>query len=60
LEADAFQWFKQHGGMTRANGMHFRATILSKGGSKDAGQLYRDFAGHDPSVDPLLEKRGLK
>ena len=60
LEADAFQWFKEHGGMTRANGMHYRETILSQGGSKDAGQLYRDFRGRDPEVGPLLEKRGLK
>jgi peptidyl-dipeptidase Dcp len=60
LEADAFQWFKEHGGMTRDNGMHYRETILSTGGSKDAGQLYRDFRGRDPEVGPLLEKRGLK
>jgi peptidyl-dipeptidase Dcp len=60
LEADAFKWFVEHGGMTRANGMHFRATILSQGGSKPADVLYRDFAGRDPSVEPLLEKRGLK
>jgi peptidyl-dipeptidase Dcp len=60
LEADAFQWFVEHGGMTRANGMHFRETILSKGGSKDPGQLYRDFRGRDPEVGPLLVKRGLK
>ncbi|MGV9012758.1 MAG: M3 family metallopeptidase [Flavobacteriales bacterium] len=60
LEADAFGWFKEHGGMTRDNGMHFRGTILSQGGSKDAGQLYRDFRGRDPEVGPLLEKRGLK
>lgn len=60
LEADAFQWFKEHGGMTRDNGMHFRETILSKGGSKDADQLYRDFRGRDAEVGPLLEKRGLK
>jgi peptidyl-dipeptidase Dcp len=40
--------------------MHYRETILSKGGSKDAGQLYRDFRGRDPEVGPLLEKRGLK
>lgn len=60
LEADAFQWFKEHGGMTRDNGMHFRETILSTGGSKDAGELYRDFRGRDAEVGPLLEKRGLK
>lgn len=60
LEADAFEWFKEHGGMTRANGMHYRETILSKGGSKDAMQLYLDFRGRAAEVGPLLEKRGLK
>lgn len=60
LEADAFQWFKEHGGMTRANGRHFAETILSTGGSKEAGELYRDFRGRDAQVGPLLEKRGLK
>ncbi|MCB9171099.1 MAG: M3 family metallopeptidase, partial [Flavobacteriales bacterium] len=60
LEADAFQWFKEHGGMTRANGLHFRETILSKGGSMDEGELYRAFRGRDAEVGPLLEKRGLK
>ncbi|MEO8066739.1 MAG: M3 family metallopeptidase [Flavobacteriales bacterium] len=60
LDADAFEWFKEHGGMTRANGMHFRSTVLSQGGSKESAQLYRDFRGRDPEVDPLLERKGLK
>lgn len=60
LEADAFQWFKEHGGMTRANGDHFEQTVLSMGGSKPADVLYRDFRGRDAQVGPLLEKRGLK
>jgi peptidyl-dipeptidase Dcp len=60
LEADAFQWFKEHGGMTRANGMHYRETVLSQGGSEDAGQMYRNFRGRDPEVGPLLVKRGLR
>ncbi|MCC6840806.1 MAG: M3 family metallopeptidase [Flavobacteriales bacterium] len=60
LEADAFQWFKEHGGMTRTNGEHLEQTVLSVGGSKDAAQVYRDFRGRDAQVGPLLEKRGLK
>lgn len=60
LEADAFEWFKEHGGMTRDNGMHYRSTVLSKGGSKDAMQLYLDFRGRAAEVGPLLKKRGLK
>ena len=59
LDADTVEWFKSHGGMTRENGDHFRATLLSKGGSKDAMQLFRDFKGSDPDIGPLLERRGL-
>jgi len=53
------QWFKEHGGLTRENGDHFRATLLSQGGSKDALELFQDFAGHAPDIQPLLERRGL-
>ncbi|MBW8807779.1 MAG: dipeptidyl carboxypeptidase II, partial [Lysobacter sp.] len=59
LADDAFVWFKDHGGLTRENGDRFRATLLSRGGSKDALQLFRDFSGHDPQIQPLLERRGL-
>ena len=59
LDADSVQWFKENGGLTRKNGDHFRDTLLSRGGSIDAMQLYRDFRGRDPSVQPLLERRGL-
>lgn len=60
LEADAFQWFKEHGGMTAANGRHLEQTVLSVGGSKPADEIYRDFRGRDAEVGPLLVKRGLK
>ncbi|MFU8822003.1 MAG: M3 family metallopeptidase [Gammaproteobacteria bacterium] len=59
LDADAVEWFKENGGLTRENGEHFRATLLSRGGSKDAMALYRDFAGRDPSIEPLLIRRGV-
>ncbi|WP_254459899.1 peptidyl-dipeptidase Dcp [Xanthomonas sacchari] len=59
LDDDAFQWFKEHGGLTRANGDIFRAKILSRGNTEDLATLYRDFRGKDPSVEPLLENRGL-
>jgi peptidyl-dipeptidase Dcp len=60
LDHDAYYWFVEHGGMTRANGQRFRELILSRGGTDDADQLYRVFRGRDPSVEPLLEQRGLK
>ena len=59
LDANSVEWFKQHGGLKRENGDHFRKTLLSRGGSEDAMKLFRDFAGHDPRIEPLLEKRGL-
>ena len=55
----ACEWFKENGGLTRENGDHFRKTLLSRGGSEDALQLFRNFAGRDPKIEPLLEKRGL-
>ena len=45
--------------MTRENGDHFRNTLLSKGGSVDAMELFRNFRGAEPSIEPLLERRGL-
>ncbi len=57
---DAFQWFKEHGGLTRKNGDTFRKMILSRGNTEDLGKMFRDFRGADPSVEPMLENRGLK
>ena len=59
LDANSVEWFQNNGGLTRANGDHFRKTLLSQGGSKDALQLFQDFAGHAPKIEPLLKKRGL-
>jgi peptidyl-dipeptidase Dcp len=59
LDADSVEWFKQHGGLTRANGDHFRETVLSRGGSDEALSLFRNFTGRAPYVEPLLERRGL-
>ncbi len=60
LDLDTFQWFRENGGLTRENGQRFRDQILSIGHSRDLAQAYRDFRGQDPSVEPLLEHRGLK
>jgi peptidyl-dipeptidase Dcp len=53
------EWFKQNGGLTRANGDHFRDTLLSRGGSEDAVTLFKNFSGREPYVEPLLIRRGL-
>jgi peptidyl-dipeptidase Dcp len=60
LDHDAYAWFKEHGGLTRENGLRYRNMILSRGGTEDAATMYRNFRGRDPNVDALLEERGLK
>jgi peptidyl-dipeptidase Dcp len=60
LDHDAYAWFVENGGLTRANGRRFRDMILSRGGSEDAATLYRAFRGREPVVEPLLVQRGLK
>jgi len=59
LDDDAYYWFRENGGMTRANGQRFREMILSRGGTQDPAAMYRAFRGRDPVVQPLLEQRGL-
>jgi peptidyl-dipeptidase Dcp len=59
LDADTVEWFKEHGGLTRKNGDWFRQSVLARGGSVDALQLYRDFRGQDATIEPLLVRRGL-
>jgi peptidyl-dipeptidase Dcp len=59
LDADTVNWFKENGGMTRANGEHFRQTLLSRGGSLNSMQMFRNFRGQDATIEPLLKRRGL-
>ncbi len=60
IDHDAFEWFKEHGGLSRENGQVFRDKILSIGNTRDLATAYREFRGKDPSVEPLLKNRGLK
>ncbi|WP_406667327.1 M3 family metallopeptidase [Gallaecimonas sp. GXIMD1310] len=57
--ADAFQYMKDHGGLTRENGDKFRKDVLSKGNSQDLMQDYINFRGQKPTTDALLKRRGL-
>jgi peptidyl-dipeptidase Dcp len=59
LDADTVDWFKENGGLTRANGDHFRKTLLSRGGSINSMQMFRNFRGRDATIEPLLKRRGL-
>ena len=60
LDDDAFDWFLNNGGLTRDNGDRFRKMILSRGATEDYNKMYREFTGHDPSIEPMLRDRGLK
>jgi peptidyl-dipeptidase Dcp len=60
LDADTVEWFKENGGMLRANGQAFREMLLSKGGSVDAMTMFREYRGRDPDMTPLLVRRGLQ
>ncbi|MFM7350108.1 MAG: M3 family metallopeptidase [Erythrobacter sp.] len=59
LDQDSRKWFRDNGGLTRANGDHYRATVLSRGGTMDYFEMFKNFAGRAPDVTPMLEARGL-
>ncbi len=59
LSDDAYSWFEENGGLTRANGQRFRDMVLSRGNTIELGKMYRDFRGHDPDIKPLLKSKGL-
>jgi len=59
LDADTVEWFKENGGLTRKNGNHFRKALMSRGGSVDSMQMFRNFRGRDAEIEPLLRRRGL-
>jgi peptidyl-dipeptidase Dcp len=52
-------WFEQHGGLTRANGDRLRKMVLSRGNTADLETLYEAWRGGAPSIDGLLQQRGL-
>lgn len=59
LDADAVEWFTEHGGLTRENGQHYRDELMSRGRSREPLESYRAFRGRDADVTPLLRRRGL-
>ena len=59
LDDDAFQWFEDHGGMTRANGDRFRQMVLSRGNTQDLAALYLAWRGRAPTIDAMMKYRGL-
>jgi peptidyl-dipeptidase Dcp len=60
LDADTVEWFKEKGGLNRANGDFFRHELLSRGNSRDPLESFRAFRGRDAQLEPLLKRRGLE
>lgn len=60
LDADAFSLFKQNGLFDKETARIFRENILEKGNTEDPMVLYKKFRGHEPSIDALLERSGVK
>lgn len=59
LDADAFEAFKEKGIFDQQTAKLFRENVLEKGGSEDEMQAYKHFRGAEPSITPLLKRRGL-
>ncbi len=59
LDDDAYQWFEDHGGLTRANGDRFRQMVLSKGNTEDLQSMYTKWLGSEPTTAPMMKYRGL-
>jgi peptidyl-dipeptidase Dcp len=60
LDADAFQAFVETGDLfNKEVATSFRNNVISRGGTGDAMTMYRTFRGKEPSIEPLLKKRGL-
>ena len=59
LDDDAYQWFDDHGGLSRANGDRFRRMVLSRGNTQDLAAMYLAWRGKAPSIDAMMKYRGL-
>ncbi len=60
LADDAFAWFQEHGGLTRANGERFRRMILSRGNTENLSEMYKAWRGRAPNTDAMKKDRGLE
>lgn len=59
LAADAFAYVNESGGIGSEASQNYKRYILSRGGSREPMELYKDFRGQEPTVDALLRRRGL-
>jgi peptidyl-dipeptidase Dcp len=59
LDNDAFEAFKEKGLFDQATATSLRKNILERNGTMDAMQMFVDFRGREPVIEPLLKARGL-
>lgn len=59
LDNDAFEAFNEKGIFDQATATSFRKNVLEKMGTMDAEQMYLNFRGREPEIEPLLKNRGL-
>lgn len=59
LDTDAFEVFKTTTLFNPEKAKSFRKNVLENGGTEDPMVLYKRFRGAEPSIEPLLRKRGL-
>jgi peptidyl-dipeptidase Dcp len=59
LDNDAFEAFKEKGIFDQATAASYRENILERNGTMDAMQMYVNFRGREPVIEPLLKNRGL-
>jgi len=59
LDSDTFMAFKETSVLDKETAVRYREEILSKGGTRPGMELYYNFRGREPSIEPYLEKRGL-
>jgi peptidyl-dipeptidase Dcp len=59
LDYNAYDWFEKNGGMSKANCDRFKKYILSVGNSVDLNKAFKDFIGHDMTIEPYLKNAGL-
>lgn len=59
LDTDAFEAFKETSLFNKEKATSFRKNILERGFTGDPATMYKTFRGADPSIIPLLKKRGL-
>jgi peptidyl-dipeptidase Dcp len=60
LADDGYQWFVEHGELSRANGDRFRQMVLSRGNTEDLAKMYEAWRGAAPNTKAMLKYRGLE